>query len=292
MKKTNKLLLAICSIITMSCNTNSLNENNQVPKIGKIENLTEKQVYEKFEVWLKDAKNNHGEIINDIFKVILTDVNNDGFLDGLIDFNDFVPKDGNAEWNLGYPYFENTENGLKYITTLNGDLPSLPRTKKIEFISNVNGVITVKAIRFKKEDANCCPSIEREEIYTLNDTSFVLKLLPKTNWKYLELTFLECRCFEGDECGFVFKNSEGKVLNFQWYLNSNSEQNGSYEDDFMSRGYNDTDDRDSKGLYYNKLAGKKVRVYFDGTVNNPGKCKDTEDGLSCTEIKMLELIEN
>lgn len=165
--KTINIPILFLSILISSCNIS--NENK-----SKIQNLSKEQVYSEFENWLK-SKNSFNEEIKDTFNVILTDVNNDGFLDGLVDFNEFVPVNGNAFWNLGYPYFENTDSGLKYISTLDGEIEEFPRLKRINFVSNTGGHILVNATRYKPDEANCCPSIEREEIYILKDGKFVIE---------------------------------------------------------------------------------------------------------------------
>ncbi len=280
MNQINKIAVVFL-IYFSSCNNK---QNGDVPVSSKIKDVTKEVIYSKFQEWLK-SKNSFNEIILDTFNVILTDVNMDGYIDGLIDFNGFVPKDGNATWYMGYPYFENTDTGIKYIATLDGKMEDYPEINSINFVSNDNGVLKVYAVRYREGEPTCCPSIEREENYRLNGNKFDYVLKPNANWKFLDLDFVSSSCFEGEECIFEFKNEKGEILKFEWFLPMNS-QPGTFELEFQNKFK-----YDGSAMGYTELNGKKVRVYYDQSVKNPGKCKTQEEGgLSCTQIKMIELL--
>lgn len=283
MKTIINSLIAISIITLVGCADSTEKNDSDSTKREKVKNITKEQVYTAFNEWLKSNKS-FNEVIKDTFNVILTDINQDGYLDGLVDFNGFVPENGNASWYMGYPYFENTNEGLKYVSTLNGEIKDFPRINRVEFVSNTDGNILLHASRYKDDDANCCPSIERDETYVLKDGNFVCEIRPNSDWAYLDLVCIGSSCFEGEDCIFEFKNDRGEILKFTWYLSWNSES-GSTEREFLNK-Y----EYDGETMGYPSLNGKQVRVYFENNSKNPGKCvSGAEEGLRCTRIQMLEI---
>jgi hypothetical protein len=208
-----ELLFATIVISTLGCTLGK----SQVGESqgGKIKNVTEGMVYDKFVEWVATTADSSLHVKKKEFKVHLVDVNGDGYLDGMVDFNEFVPENGNAFWYMGYPYFENTDQGLKYICTLDGKNEHFPELKSISYIKSEDGIVYVKAIRFREHEANCCPSIEENEKYMLQDSKFVFAgSAPLENWNFEDLTFVNASCFEGNECTFVFKNERNKIFKY------------------------------------------------------------------------------
>jgi len=206
--------LAICWIFISSCSTNE----NDITEI-KVDQrgINEDSIALVFNNWKKEfEKENEIQISDeDTFRIILTDVDNDGYNDGLVDFNLFVPKDFNWVWNMGYIYFRNTSEGIKYQATLDGRNDFLGNPQRLVFISNKSGDLKMKAYRYFSDDPTCCPSISTTEHFKFDNGKFIVQdieeekdLLSNEYYSYGPKKEITARYIDygmGDLSHYVFK---------------------------------------------------------------------------------------
>jgi hypothetical protein len=156
----------------------NINKKLLVRGINKEDYLTIKNKIIEFQIEYFKNNTSFDILPNEVNyrSLIQTDVDNDGLLDILFDFNGFVPRfkdrSGNAAWYCGFPFFKNEGSGeFKYICLLDGELNDGTHSPQMNYKNNRDGIICLSVQRFLQNDPNCCPSIERLEKYKYNRAS-------------------------------------------------------------------------------------------------------------------------
>ena len=218
----NLFLLGLLLIMALSsCSTNEKKENETTEKIDK-RLVNKDSVYTHFLSWLESFENERDAEVNTDeykFKVILSDINKDGYDDGLVEFNHFIPSNGSRLWNIGYVYFQNTPNGLKFIQIFDGEDEFLGSTSEVKYLSNVNGDLKFEMSRYAEGDAYCCPSIKTIEHYKIINGKFSLQEIEEE--KFLNSNY---RAGAKKTCiGRLQNFAFGDLAHYDFILNDKSE---------------------------------------------------------------------
>lgn len=213
---------------------------SESPAATKSEDVISREINEDsvrtvFEVWLTKFEQENSiriEKADRKFKVKLVDLNDDGFLDGLVQIEGAVPFD--AETNgpndggqndyalkVGLVYFENTESGLIYSAMLDFENEFLGELAAFNLVSVDKNTLEVEVKRLNEGDASCCPSYKLKETYNYVAGTFSLINVEEdpTRLDNEYYTYGDVHTFEGKYTDFSF----GDLAHYDFVSNTNEE---------------------------------------------------------------------